>query len=129
MSRFDRLAGDLDYPTFIVTTAAGRAKAGCLVGFTTQVSIDPLRVVVCLSKKNHTTAVAATATHLAVHLVRADDRELASVFGEQTGDQVDKFALCRWSAGPHAMPVLGDAATWFIGRVVDRVDFGTTSGI
>ena len=46
---FNALASELDYPMFVVTTAAGGAPAGCLVGFATQCSIDPPRFLVCLS--------------------------------------------------------------------------------
>jgi flavin reductase (DIM6/NTAB) family NADH-FMN oxidoreductase RutF len=125
---FDELVGELDYPMYIVTTTAAGANVGCLVGFTTQVSINPPRFLVCLSEKNHTTTVAAAATHLAVHLIHADDTSLAHLFGEETGDQTDKFTLCRWSAGPHDLPILDDATAWFVGRIEKRVDFGDHVG-
>jgi flavin reductase (DIM6/NTAB) family NADH-FMN oxidoreductase RutF len=126
--RFDALVGELNYPMYIATTSAGGINAGCLVGFTTQVSIEPSRFLVCLSEKNHTTTVAATATHLAIHLVRAGDRGLARLFGEETEDRTDKFTRCHWSVGPHAVPILDDAAAWFVGRIEDRVEFGDHVG-
>jgi flavin reductase (DIM6/NTAB) family NADH-FMN oxidoreductase RutF len=67
---FDRLVGLLDYPMFVVTTRAGDQLGGCLVGFTSQVSIRASRFLVGLSKRNHTYRVARRATHLAVHLLR-----------------------------------------------------------
>src|SRR4051794_41781759 len=48
------LIDELDYPMFIVTVAAGGERAGCLVGFATQCSINPPRFLVCLSDKNRT---------------------------------------------------------------------------
>ena len=51
---FDKIAGLLDYPMFVVTTRVGDRRAGCLVGFTSQ-----------------------GATHLAVHLLSREHRELA----------------------------------------------------
>jgi flavin reductase (DIM6/NTAB) family NADH-FMN oxidoreductase RutF len=113
---------------FVVTAAAGNARAGCLVGFATQVSINPPRFLVGLSEKNHTTTLAAAATHLAVHLLRAEDRALARLFGEETGDQVNKFTQCRWSSGPHGVPVLDDSPAWFVGRIAERIDFGDHVG-
>ncbi len=126
--RFSEFVDALDFPMFVVTTAADGHRTGCLVGFTTQVSIDPQRFLVALSKPNHTTTVALTATHVAVHLLRWDDLDLARLFGEQTGDQTDKFTRCRWSDGPEGMPVLEDAAAWFVGRIVDRIDLGDHVG-
>jgi flavin reductase (DIM6/NTAB) family NADH-FMN oxidoreductase RutF len=127
-AHFDELVGELDYPMYIVTTSVAGANVGCLVGFATQVSINPPRLLVCLSEKNHTTTVATAATHLAVHLIHANDGELAHLFGEQTGDQIDKFTRCRWSVGPHELPILDDAAAWFVGRIEKRIDFGDHVG-
>jgi flavin reductase (DIM6/NTAB) family NADH-FMN oxidoreductase RutF len=127
-ARFDQLVGELDYPMYIATTSAAGNNAGCLIGFTTQVSINPPQFLVCLSRQNYTTTIAAAATHLAVHLVRADDDRLAQLFGEETGDQTDKFTRCRWSVGPHDMPTLDDAAAWFVGRIEVRIEFGDHVG-
>ncbi|MDT5211237.1 MAG: hypothetical protein QOF67_3652 [Mycobacterium sp.] len=125
---FDRLVSLLDYPMFIVTTRADDHSAGCLVGFTSQVSIRPHRFLVGLSKRNHTFRVAEGATHLAVHLIERRHRELARLFGSETGDEVDKFARCAWYPGPHGLPILDDAAGWFVGTVLKRYDVGDHVG-
>lgn len=122
------LTSALDYPMFVVTAAAGDEQAGCLVGFATQCSIDPLRFLVCLSRKNRTCRVAAQARALAVHLLTADQRELAELFGTETGDAVDKFARCRWVPGPEGTAVLSDCPDWFVGRTIDRFELGDHLG-
>ena len=103
-----RLVSTLDYPMFIVTVAAAGEQAGCLVGFTTQCSIDPSRFLVCLSDKNRTFRVAREAETMVVHLVPQEARELADLFGGETGDEVDKFARVSWQPGPGGTPVLDD---------------------
>jgi len=55
---FEKLVSLLDYPMFVVTTRVDDEWAGCLVGFTSQVSIRPPRFLVGLSKRNHTFRVA-----------------------------------------------------------------------
>lgn len=125
---FAALAQDLDPPMVIATTVADGEMTGCLVGFTTQCSIDPPRFLVCLSDKNHTTEVAARAEVLAVHLVDADAHELARLFGSETGDEVDKFAHCAWHPGPHGLPILDDCGRWFAGRILERVVLGDHIG-
>ena len=85
---FNALVGELDYPMFIVTAAAGGEPSGCLVGFATQASIGPGRFLVCLSDKNHTFGVAARATHLGVHFVPADREDLADLVRDVVVDQV-----------------------------------------
>jgi flavin reductase (DIM6/NTAB) family NADH-FMN oxidoreductase RutF len=121
------LISELDYPMYIVTTAAGGERAGCLVGFATQCSINPPRFLVCLSDKNHTFRVAQDADLLIVHLVPDDAGELAELFGSQTGDTVDKFELCAWSEGPGGAPILDDCGNWFAGRILERVPAGDHS--
>ena len=125
---FDRLMSLLDYPMYVVTTRADDESAGCLVGFTSQVSIGPPRFLVGLSKRNHTYRVAQRADHLAVHLVPRRHGELARLFGGETGDRTDKFAGCAWHSGPNGMPILDDAAGWFVGEVLSRYDVGDHVG-
>jgi flavin reductase (DIM6/NTAB) family NADH-FMN oxidoreductase RutF len=114
---FHRLVGGLDYPMFIVTAASGADRAGCLVGFATQTSIEPPRFLVCLSEKNRTTELATEAKTLAVHCVPAEGEDLAQLFGGETGHEVDKFARVAWRAGPDGVPLLEDCPNRFVGRV------------
>ena len=103
---FDRVTTALDSAMVVVTTAAGDERAGCLVGFHTQVSIVPRRYAVWLSKANHTFRVALLARQLAVHALTNDDGDLAELFGTQSGDDVDKFAACEWRPLDDGLPRL-----------------------
>jgi flavin reductase (DIM6/NTAB) family NADH-FMN oxidoreductase RutF len=125
---FEQLVAQLDYSMLIVTAAAGGERAGCLIGFATQVSIHPPRFLACLSVKNRTFRVARDADVLVVHFVTNEDGELAELFGGETGDQVDKFARCAWRRGPKGTPVIEQLENWFAGRVLERQDFGDHHG-
>lgn len=127
-AQFNRLMSLLDYPLFIVTTAAGEERAGCLIGFASQVSIHPPRFLACLSVKNRTYRVAVRASVLVVHLVPAHAEALAVLFGGETGDEVDKFSRCEWTPGPDGVPVLSDLEDWFAGRILSRSDLGDHCG-
>jgi flavin reductase (DIM6/NTAB) family NADH-FMN oxidoreductase RutF len=124
---FERIVADLDYPMLIVTAAADGERSGCLVGFSTQCSLRPLRFLVCLSRANHTAPVAERSEHLAVHVLDRADHGLSVLFGEETGDRVDKFAECSWT-DHRGVPVLEGPKAWFVGRVVDRVPLGDHVG-
>jgi flavin reductase (DIM6/NTAB) family NADH-FMN oxidoreductase RutF len=121
---FNAIVGNLEYPMFIVTARAGDERLGCLVGFTTQTSIDPPRFAVCLSHENRTYRRGRDSTALAVHGVPADAEDLAELFGGETGDDVDKFARWAWHDGPEGLPILDRCERWFVGRVLQRVDAG-----
>lgn len=117
-----------DPPLFVVTTAAGQERAGCVVGFATQVSIDPPRFLVAISTANRTWRVAQKATHLAVHVFGRQRMDVITLFGAETGDDIDKFADCSWSAGPGGVPMLDAATAWFVGSILERLDLGDHVG-
>lgn len=121
---FSEVVGGTDYPMVIVTAFDGSERSGCLVGFSSQSSIDPPRFAVWLSKKNHTYGVAARSSTLTVHFPSREQHDLAELFGGLTGDEVDKFVRCAWHDGPDGAVVLDDVTRWFAGRVVDTMDSG-----
>lgn len=119
------LVATIDYPMFVVTTAAADGeRAGCLVGFATQCSLEPARFLVCISRRNHTLRVARRAEVVVVHFLGSGDVGLARLFGENTGDEVDKFARCTWDPGPGGAPIVRDCRGWVAGRVIERFDCG-----
>jgi flavin reductase (DIM6/NTAB) family NADH-FMN oxidoreductase RutF len=125
---FNELTGEIDYSMLIVTTSAGMQRAGCLVGFATQCSVDPPRYLVCLSENNRTFRVAEHSDALIVHFPGADQSELVELFGAETGDDVDKFAQCSWRPGPLGMPLLDGCPRWFAGAIADRIPLGDHVG-
>lgn len=127
-AEFDEFVAGLDYPMFVVTAYDGEEADGCLVGFATQVSIDPPRLLVCLSEANRTWRVAKGAAFLAVHVLGEDDHALAERFGGRTGDEVDKLAGLSWHVGPGGVPILDDLPRCLVGRVLERVPFGDHVG-
>ena len=120
---FDDIIDDVDSPIYIVTTASCGETAGCLVGFATQCSIEPVRFGVWLSKLNRTYRIACSATTLVAHVLRVGDHEFAVRFGGETGDDVDKFDGIDWRPGPDGCPVLA-GLDWFAGSIVVRFDTG-----
>jgi flavin reductase (DIM6/NTAB) family NADH-FMN oxidoreductase RutF len=128
LASLDRFVDGLDYPVFVVTAADAESRAGCLVGFASQVSIDPPRLLICLSVNNATFRTAPGSRALGVHLLGADQRKLAELFGAQTGDEIDKFARCRWEPGPLGVPILSDAQRWLVARIVRQLDLGDHHG-
>jgi len=115
---------------FIVTALSPDGeRSGCLIGFATQSSIHPPRFLVCISEKNRTFDVVSRAAAVVVHFLGSAQRDLAELFGGETGDELDKFELCNWSEGPERIPVLDDAPGWFAGRVLERYDLGDHLGL
>ena len=121
---FDSLMASLDGPMVVVTTAVAGERAGCLVGFHAQSSIDPQRYCLWLSKANHTYRVALRSTHLAVHFLTDDDVDLAESFGTRTGEDVDKFDGIATQEGPDGVPLIERCPHRMLVRRVALLDEG-----
>ena len=116
-SAFDCIADHLDYPMFVVSAAADADADVCLIGFTSQCSIDPVRVAVFLSKKNHTYELARHASVIVVHRLRTNQHEVAEHFGGTSKkDDPSKLAEWPWRPGPEGAPVIQDC-DWCAGRI------------
>ncbi len=118
----DALVAALDAPMVVVTAADGDDRDGCLVGFHSQLSIEPRRYVVWLSIANRTYQLARRSTHLAVHALAVQDHAIAEHFGATTGDEVDKLADLAWTPGPGGVPVLDALPVHVVGRVVTELE-------
>jgi flavin reductase (DIM6/NTAB) family NADH-FMN oxidoreductase RutF len=125
--QFNGIAAQLNYPMLIATAASGTEMSGCLVGFHTQCSIKPPRMLVCISRRNRTCTVATRSDLLGVHFLDVADHALSVLFGEETGHTTDKFTRCEWQRR-HGIPILTKAKAWLIGGVLERVDLGDHIG-
>jgi flavin reductase (DIM6/NTAB) family NADH-FMN oxidoreductase RutF len=114
----------VDYPLYVVTASAGDEASGCLAGFVTQSSIKPVQFLICISKLNHTFGTARSSGGLGLHVLGSDQRDVASHFGELTGDEVDKFAGIGWSPGESGAPIIAECAAWIEGPIIGRMDAG-----
>ncbi len=115
----------VDYPFYVVTVRSPDAEmSGCLAGFVTQCSIEPPNFLVCISKRTHTLAVAERSAGMGLHLLGQDQVELARLFGERTGDVVDKFASVDWRLGSTGAPLLVDAAVSMEAHVLGHFSVG-----
>jgi flavin reductase (DIM6/NTAB) family NADH-FMN oxidoreductase RutF len=115
----------IDYAYFVVTVRAPDAEmSGCLAGFVTQCSIDPPNFLVCISKVNHTLGVAERASAMGLHLLGEDQVDVARLFGEETGDLVDKFASVDWRLGSTGAPLLVEAAISLEGQILGHFSVG-----
>jgi flavin reductase (DIM6/NTAB) family NADH-FMN oxidoreductase RutF len=117
-----------DSEAIVVTAESGSEQGGCLVGFFTRCSIHPPRLLVGISVVNHTFRVASTARTLGVHILDRSQRDLASLFGEQTGDRLVKLREVAWHRGHLGTPILDGCAAWLEGRVANQLVLGDHTG-
>jgi flavin reductase (DIM6/NTAB) family NADH-FMN oxidoreductase RutF len=121
---FECMVDDLEYPMFVVSAAVDGDADACLVGFTSQCSIEPPRFAVFLSKAIHTYELARRASALVVHRIGPDQHALAEHFGGTTAhDDPGKLASSPWRPGPEQAPVIADC-DWFAGSIETQFDAG-----
>lgn len=125
-------AGDLgpffervDYPFYLATVRTPEGEmSGCLAGFVTQCSIDPPNFVACISRLNHTLGVAVRSPAMGLHLLGEEQLGLARLFGEETGDSVDKFADADWRLGTTGAPLLAEVSVALEGTILGHFSVG-----
>ena len=121
----DDLMGSVDSPLIVVTTSAQGERAGCLVGFHSQASIDPEHYCFWLSKANHTYRVALRSERFAVHFPTTADSELARFFGSRSGSETDKFAGLDFTISEDGVPLLADLPNRLIVERITMLDDGS----
>lgn len=121
---FDAIVAHADPALIVVTAADQNVRAGCLVGFHSQSSIDPVRYSVWLSKANYTYRVALHATHLGLHFLTREQVRLAERFGTVSSDAIDKFSELDVALGSGGVPVLMACAQRVIAQRVTLLDEG-----
>lgn len=115
----------VDYPYYLLTVRApDEEMSGCLAGFVTQCSIDPPNFVACISQLNHTLGVALRSSAMGLHLLGDDQLDMARLFGEETGDEVDKFTDVDWRIGPTGAPLLAEVSLALEGTILGHFSVG-----
>ena len=94
----------MDAPLVVVTAASGDQRAGCVVGFHSQCSIEPPRYAVWLSKANRTYRVALFATHVALHVLGTEDERAGRAVRRRDRRRSRQVRPLRVGAGPGRCP-------------------------
>lgn len=106
----------------VVTADPGDGPAGLTATSVSSVSADPPLLVFSLSGRSSSAPAIRRASSLVVHLLGADQLELAQLFARSG---VDRFAdRSQWSRLPSGEPYLPAARTWLRGRVVEQLPAG-----
>jgi flavin reductase (DIM6/NTAB) family NADH-FMN oxidoreductase RutF len=109
----------------LVTADAGDGPVALTASSVASVSAEPPVLTMSISSAPSSARTLTRADTLVVHLLDADDLELAQL-GAASG--VDRFAdTARWSRLPTGEPHFPEVATVLRGRVVARMVFGAST--
>jgi flavin reductase (DIM6/NTAB) family NADH-FMN oxidoreductase RutF len=96
--------------TIVTTLSAEGEPVGMTVNSFNSVSLEPPLVLWSLGLRSGSLAAFRDAARYVIHVLSADQRELAERFAQRG---VDRFANIDWSAGLGGQPVLAGAAAVF----------------
>ena len=90
---------------------------GLTVNSFSSVSLEPPLVQWCLARRAATFTAFERASHYAVHILGAQQRELSQRFATH---DIDRFAGLDLERGPTGLPLLTGCVTRFVCRIVER---------
>jgi flavin reductase (DIM6/NTAB) family NADH-FMN oxidoreductase RutF len=103
--------------TVLTTHTVDHRDLGMTASAFASVSIDPPLVLACVDRTASMASPLEEATHLAVHVLRADQEDLSRRFA---GDESDRFAGLAVSRGAGNVPLLEGALARLQCRIVAR---------
>lgn len=115
------------YGLYIVSSIWEEKAAGCVVNTLVQVTAEPVKMAVTVSKDNYTTRIIEqSGVFAAVALTQSVGMDLLRPFGFQSSAKVDKFAGIAVGRDQNGVPYPGEyIGARFSCRVVDQLDLGT----
>ena len=118
---FDRV----DYPLYVVTVRSPAGEmSGCLAGSSPSAA-SARRISSCASRRRTTRSMSPSALRgWGCTCWAMDQADLARLFGEETGDLVDKFAAVDWRLGSTGAPLLVDTAVSMEGEILGHFSVG-----
>ena len=105
----------------VVTGVVDGTPAGLTCQSFTALSLRPPMVLFCPARTSTSWRRLATADHLCVNVLNADQHQVSDAFGRSG---TDKFAGVVWSPTPHGAPALDGAAAHIEVRVAAQHDGG-----
>jgi flavin reductase (DIM6/NTAB) family NADH-FMN oxidoreductase RutF/rubredoxin len=81
------------YGLYIISSSDGTSHAGCVINTATQVTSDPVQIMVAVNKQNATCGLIQETRHFALTIVdETADMDFIARFGFRTSTDYDKYA-------------------------------------
>jgi flavin reductase (DIM6/NTAB) family NADH-FMN oxidoreductase RutF len=103
----------LVHGVYVVTTRAGAKINGMTAAWVSQVSLNPLLVMVSIAPSRYSHTLIQESRSFAINVLSCDQVELAKRFGYKSGRKIDKFAGLETIAAASGAPVLPQAYAYF----------------
>jgi flavin reductase (DIM6/NTAB) family NADH-FMN oxidoreductase RutF/rubredoxin len=118
---------DLSYGLYIVTSYDGEKLNGQIANAVMQVTAEPPKIAVAISKNNLTHEYILKSGELGLSILdQSAPMELIGLFGFKSGRDVDKLSQCEHKKGVTGCPLVTDYVLTVVeAKVIDQCDVDT----
>jgi flavin reductase (DIM6/NTAB) family NADH-FMN oxidoreductase RutF len=108
----------MTYGIYVLTSFHEDKINGMIASWVSQVSYDPLLIMVAVHTNRYSHQLIDQGGYLALHVLAREQANFLKRF--KGSDPQAKFAGLKWQRGKTGCPILADCIAYFEGRIVDR---------
>ncbi|MHB9072931.1 MAG: flavin reductase family protein [Desulfobaccales bacterium] len=114
----------LVHGVYVITTRVGEKVNGMTAAWVSQVSLNPLLVMVSIAPARYSHTLIKEAGIFAINVLTKDQAELAKRFGFKSGRKIDKFAGLDYLTAATGAPILPQAYAYLDLKLVHTYTAG-----
>jgi flavin reductase (DIM6/NTAB) family NADH-FMN oxidoreductase RutF len=114
----------LVHGVYVVTTRVNNTINGMTASWVSQVSLNPLLLMVSIAPPRYTHDLIKESRIFAINVLTGDQVDLGKRFGYKSGRKVDKFADLGYITAKTGAPILPQAYAYFDLKLVDAFPAG-----
>lgn len=119
---FRKTMGQFATGVTVVTTIRDGIPYGLTVNSFTSVSLDPLQILVCISRSSVTHAHIEATGRFTVSILAEDQHMVSTVFAG--APMSDRFDAVQTRPAPSGCPIIEGSIAWLDAHVVESIDSG-----
>ena len=112
----------MTYGLYILTTRVGKEINGMIASWVTQVSFNPLLIMVIIRKNRYSHKMVKASGVFALNVLGKDNSGLVSKFKAPTPEE--KFKGVRWETKTTGAPIIGETIAYMDCKLVNSIDTG-----
>lgn len=120
----DIVAKGISHGVYIITARTKDKINGMTAAWVSQVSINPLMLMVSVAPARFTHNLIKESGYFAINALTEDQKDIARHFGFKSGRKVDKFEGLSFFDAPKGSPVLKDVLAFFECKLMDTFKSG-----
>ena len=114
----------ISHGVYVITVRTKEKINGMTAAWVSQVSLNPLMLMVSIAPARHTHNLIKESGYFAINALTEDQVNIARHFGFKSGRTVNKFEGQSYSDAPKGSPVLEGALAYFECKLMDTFKAG-----